>query len=375
MARPRLQRPRGKLVQRPGSPKWYISWTDAGQSRRVSTGTADRRGAEIILAEWERALDAPPAPEHRTMGWILDRYLEDRQGVVVAYSRLQEAALPLKAFFGAKPPDHLDRSLVRAYGRSRGVSDGTLGRELSVLRAALRLAEREGWIDRAPAIQLPPRPAPRERWLSREEALRLRYHARYERHRTSDGLWAWKHAWGYPHIYVFIRIALATGARKGAILDLTWDRVDLERRTILLAVPGRRQTKKRRPGVPISPKLYVVLCRAEAMRTTNYVIEYNGGSVQSVKKAFRKARDAAGLGPDVTEHVLRHTVATVAGDGRGEAGADRRPAGGRSRDGVSGLSEISAGPPAEYGGEAVRRQWGLICHLADLRFRRFPLSL
>ena len=309
MARPRLVRPQGKIVQRPDSPVWYISWTEGGKSRRRSTRTGDRGSAEIVLAAWERKLDAPPAAERRTIGWILDRYLEDREGAVVAYRRLVEAAKPLREFFGTMPPDHLDRSLVRAYGRSRGVSDGTLGRELSMLRAALRLAERERWIDRAPAITLPPSTAPRERWLSREEALRLRYHARFERHRT-NGQWTWQHSWGYPHIYVFVRLALATGARKGAILDLTWDRVDLDRRIILFQVPGRRQTKKRRPGVPINPQLYVVLCRAREMATTNHVIEHNGGSVRSVAQAFRTARNAAGLGPDVTEHVMRHTVAT-----------------------------------------------------------------
>ncbi|MBJ3774380.1 tyrosine-type recombinase/integrase [Acuticoccus mangrovi] len=41
-----------------------------------------------------------------------------------------------------------------------------------------------------------------------------------------------------------------------------------------------------------------------------HVVEWNGKPVESVRKAFERAREAAGLGEDVTPHVLRHTCAT-----------------------------------------------------------------
>lgn len=45
------------------------------------------------------------------------------------------------------------------------------------------------------------------------------------------------------------------------------------------------------------------------------MIEYAGKPVRSIKKAFRRAAIRAGL-PDVTPHVLRHSVATwLAEDG------------------------------------------------------------
>jgi integrase len=40
------------------------------------------------------------------------------------------------------------------------------------------------------------------------------------------------------------------------------------------------------------------------------VIHWNGSSIQSVKKAFKHARIAAGLDDKVIPHVLRHTAAT-----------------------------------------------------------------
>ena len=41
-----------------------------------------------------------------------------------------------------------------------------------------------------------------------------------------------------------------------------------------------------------------------------HVINWNGGPVRSIKKAFRSARNAAGLGEEAIPHTLRHTCAT-----------------------------------------------------------------
>jgi integrase len=40
------------------------------------------------------------------------------------------------------------------------------------------------------------------------------------------------------------------------------------------------------------------------------VVEWNGNAVKSVRKGFEAAVRAAGLGADVTPHILRHTCAT-----------------------------------------------------------------
>lgn len=40
------------------------------------------------------------------------------------------------------------------------------------------------------------------------------------------------------------------------------------------------------------------------------VVNWNGSSVQSIKKAFRSARENASISKDVTPHTLRHTATT-----------------------------------------------------------------
>ena len=42
----------------------------------------------------------------------------------------------------------------------------------------------------------------------------------------------------------------------------------------------------------------------------NFLIEWQGQSVKRINKAFRSVRKAAGLGPEVTPHTLRHTAIT-----------------------------------------------------------------
>src|SRR3546814_4076317 len=52
-----------------------------------------------------------------------------------------------------------------------------------------------------------------------------------------------------PHARLYVLLGLYTMARPSAILELTWDRVDFERRLIDLNPAGRKQTAKRRPVV------------------------------------------------------------------------------------------------------------------------------
>lgn len=54
----------------------------------------------------------------------------------------------------------------------------------------------------------------------------------------------------------YIRICYYTAARRRSIENLTAGQVSLERRKISLATPGKRQTKKRQPVVPIFEPIF-----------------------------------------------------------------------------------------------------------------------
>ena len=248
MPRPKLREPNYRLKLR--GRFWTLTWTEPrdgkSHTRAVSTGQADKARAEVWCDQYLAGLGQPEPPQQPLIADILDGYLADRKKAgVAAYERLEYAAKAVKRHLGNLEPHMVGR---RAYTEKRaqeGVGDGTMLREVVVLRAALKWAVGENWIDKAPAITAPANPPPRERWLTRDEVSRLIAACRAQ------------------HLRLFVLLAYHTAARRGAILELTWDRVDFEARRIDYRRPGRRETNKRRAIVPLNA---VVLAELQRVR-------------------------------------------------------------------------------------------------------------
>jgi integrase len=302
MGRPKLDRPTFKLVQRGN--RFYVRWWEDGAWKRVSTGTTDCREAARFLAQWEAGFGTPTSPPSPTVSEILDGYLADKRQTVRSPQTLEYCAKALKRHLGDLQPDHLTKERARFYvsrrkaegyevgpqhdRRRKPVQDGTILRELLTLRAAIRWAVKEKWPVEEPYIPAPRQPTPRTRWLTKEEARRL-----------IDAAEAF-------HVKVFLSLALHTAARAGALLELTWDRVDLAAGLVDLGpAPGG----KGRAVIPINDELRPVLEEARQAATCPFVVEFAGRQVGSVKTGTRAAARRAVL-PGVTPHVLRHTAAT-----------------------------------------------------------------
>ncbi len=224
------------------------------------------------------------------MAIVLDAYLADRKGEVNDYSRLTEAATALKATLGHKIPQDLDKRDYQRHSRRKSalsdkrITSDTARRELSMLNTALRAAGIQ-----PPAVKLPKRGPGRDRFLSKAEAARLMEQA------------------ASYHLRIFLMIALATGARKSAILDLTWARVDLDRKRIDFRPPGRAETNKKRGVCPIGARLTAALRDAKQITQSNFVIEWNAKPLASIKRSFKMAAERAGV-VWCTPHYLKHTA-------------------------------------------------------------------
>jgi integrase len=200
-------------------------------------------------------------------------------------------------------------------GRSpRMVTAAAARRELEELRAAVNYHRREGLCSEIVSVALPPRADARERWLTRGEAARLLWAAWRAKQVMRDK--DTRRAVG-RHVARFILIGLYTGTRSSAICGATLmptvgrGHVDLEQGVFYRRAIGRRQTKKRQPPVKLPPRLLAHLRRWERLRLARKaVVEWNGKPVESVRKGFEAAVRAAGLGSEVTPHILRHTCAT-----------------------------------------------------------------
>lgn len=291
MSRPRREEYR--LWQHPNG-TYYILWTGPGGSRRLSTRAKNRRSAERFLAQFKAGALSRQAPQAPTVAEILDGYLEDKKGQARSWATLDYSCRPLRKAIGDLEPAHLNRAVLRGYAKERtlaGRKPSTIIREIVTLRAALKWALSEKWISSIPELPMPvSAPPPRDRWLSRDEARKL------------------VAACASPHIKLFVLLALKTAARKGAIIDLRWSAVDMERRLIDF---GQGHGNKRRSIVPIDDQLLEALREAKELACTPYVIEHNGRRVHSIKTAFRAAARRAGL-TGISPHTLRHTAATWA---------------------------------------------------------------
>ena len=230
-----------------------------------------------------------------TIESICAAYLADRQGQVAAWESLDYALRPVRASLGPLTPEMVSRRLVREYTAQRlkdGRRPATVNKELRTLRQALSLAVKECDIDSAPHIEIPGEGAPRNRWLSPAEANALLEACRRR------------------HIRTFILVALHTGARKGAILELTWDRVGLDQRLIMFPPPANPRTKKRRSIVPVNDTLLTHLSEIRERAVTNWVIEYAGHPVTAISSdTWRRLVKRAGI-DHCTPHDLRRTCAT-----------------------------------------------------------------
>lgn len=261
--------------------KWYAVWRENGVTKRLSLRASDRAAAERQLRDLktERPGD--------TVAEIMEAYLAEKKGVARSHASMEAAWRALKPTFGSLRPDQINRLLCRSYARMRrtgGVKDGTVIKDLGVLKAAL------GWAKKADkaVFEMPHTPPPRERYLTRDEFERLLA------------------ACEQSHIALFIMLALATAGRASALFELTWDRVDFERGQVRLAKgEGRR---KGRATVTMNDRLRAALETAYEGRTSSSVIEWGGEPVKTVKRSFARACRVAGI-EGVTPHTLRHTAA------------------------------------------------------------------
>ena len=310
----------------------HALWVIKNRECEISTGArqSERSKAEIALASYivknRRPAFGDGHPDQVLIGDCLAVYCEKHGPTIVRPDGLALEVERLAEFFGDRLVCEVTEQLCNAYvdwrcaqtdkratvNKGRLIKPATAKRELVTLSAALNWCFRNKHLDRPVVVKLPKVTERRERYLTRQEVAALLWAALgFKRDGTRNRFRINR------HLARFILIALYTGTRHDAILQLQWMAstsggwFDLASGVLYRRPQDAIETNKRRTPSPIAPRLMPHLQRWRNL-STQYVIEYDGKPIASqLRRAWAGARIMAGLGPDVTPHVLSHTCATL----------------------------------------------------------------
>jgi integrase len=228
---------------------------------------------------------------------------------------------PLETFFGDMLWTDIKRSVIMQYrnkrlqepiirrrkivmlnGEPRTPTFLTINRELALLRALLNLAEEDEVIDAVP------------RFTSKNgKNARIKSERDHARTRvcTADELRALCE--NMPRAALRVLAALFyTAMRVNEVINLPWSYVDEKAGFIRLPEEYVKEGKPR--NVPIVPEMQLTLneLKAEQRKVATIggrVFTRNGRPMKSIRTAFEKAREAAGI-TDLRLHDFRHTAVT-----------------------------------------------------------------
>lgn len=280
------------------SPAWQITYYDKATSQTVrrSTSEIDLQKAKLVLDEFFIKNHRPQnaSLEDVSVAQVLISYWEDHGKNVASAPSIKICARYCTDYWGCKSINDL-RSRREQEGfqkwlrETKGLSDATINRTITTLKAACNLSWANGEILGVPKFTMLTitDTSPKGRPLEKHEVRSLLVNANTD------------------HMRRFILLMLGTVSRPDAIFDLQTPQVDYERGLIHLNPKGRKQTKKRRPTVRLPHTLISILKEVEV----GHYITYRGKPVKSVKGAWRRLRANAGLDIEVQPYSLRHTMA------------------------------------------------------------------
>ena len=280
------------------SNKWQARVSRKGEQSLVKTFQSKEdaeRWARSVEVEWDRGTYTNiHQAQKTTLGELIERYLRE---VTPLMRGAGADTIRLKAIMRRPIANEnmatLSPSKIAKYRdqRLQEIKPSTVVRELAYFSAIINHARRE-WGINTPnpvlSVRKPAQPQGRNRVLSYEEEQRLLLACEPKANRN---------------IYTrpFVILALETAMRRGEILSLRWDNINLTKRTAYLALTKNGESRV----VPLSTRAIETL-QALPRSIDGRVLPINFAALET---NFKRARERANL-LDLRIHDLRHTAAT-----------------------------------------------------------------
>jgi integrase len=296
-----------KRLGKTGKPTWRVRVRRAN-GPWLTKSFRRKQDAEEWARSIEHKLDVGehvPSSEarRRTLGDAIDRFLTvtlpqskhqkntAEQTRILTWWKGELGDRPLVAITPSVIAEVRDRLATEPARRGKPRSGATINRRITALSAVMRVAVKEyGWLAKNPIpnVTRMPDSKGRERFLSDPER---------------KALLAACEASPCPALSPLVRLALATGARKGELLGLLWRDVSLPHRRVTFRDTKNNDTRT----VPLAAPAVEALQAWRKVRLP--VAEVFPIPAPTIDKAWQAARAEAGL-PDVRFHDLRHSAAS-----------------------------------------------------------------
>ncbi|HLG18380.1 MAG TPA: site-specific integrase [Bdellovibrionota bacterium] len=284
---------------------WFIDYYVNHKRYRESVGPGTKRDAEKALAKrkvqikenriFDKKLHCDLTFEEMAKGFI-----DSSKGRPGTRARNETSCKHLVAYFKARKIRDIQPSDVEAYKESRSqdtkrngkpIMVSTVNRELACMKAMFNHFIRDRKIDFNPVRDVS--------FFNEEHLQRDRVLTPEEFDTLLDA--------ASPDLRPILELAYYTAMRKGEILNLTWDKVDVRKGFIHLTPEDTKTSRKR--DIPLNAHLVDLLTHKVRRLHCDYVFDFRGKRLGNFKTAFKNACRRAGI-ENFHFHDLRHTAIT-----------------------------------------------------------------
>lgn len=274
---------------------WYIDYAYQGQRIREAVGDSKAHAKEALKARLgeiaQGRFNLNNAFKRVRFSRLIDEYLSYSKANKRSYKRDIISTMNLSKFFQNRQISIITSWHVEQYKNERKsfVAAATVNRELACLKHMFNLAIQWGWTNKNPVRQVK---------LFKENNTAMRILANEEARLLLNA--------ANPRLKHVVTIALNTGMRKGEILSLKWEDIDLQIKAIRVTNTKNGEVR----AVPINSEVEKVLLEIRKLNKGQYLFPWKYDKPQKeIAKAFRGAIARAGISP-CTFHSLRHTFAS-----------------------------------------------------------------
>jgi len=278
------------------SDKWYVDYTYKGKRYRQSVGK-DKKTADLIIKDIEIKIAKGEYLGITGQSQIL---FEDFTSEYLDYAKVNKAHSTYNAdcdrlnanllpYFSRRCLHEIHNSMIEEFKNMRisKVKGATVNRDLALLKHIYTKAIDWGYVTSNPVkkVKFFKESQGRTRFLNNQEIASL--------HNECSGI-----------LKSLVMTALYTGMRRGEILKLKWQDVDIINRIITVTFTKNNQVR----NIPIANVLFDELMQLP--RHSEYVFSNPDGSIYKPRKRFETALRRAKLS-GVCWYTLRHTFASI----------------------------------------------------------------